>query len=129
MEDDRSNRRRVTSAAQVGPYIHHLPDILLVKVAGYLTKTSRALLAVALTTDSSGWKKVNWNQTPLLSWLKTAKPKKQPSPETNLVLRMNKWDTLDFSGERHLAMKLSDDDSAAALSCINAGRFLKKLKK
>ena len=128
MEDDRSKRRRITSPQRLFQ-IHHLPDILLVKVAGYLPKTSRALLAVALTADSSSWKNIIWNQTPLLSWLKPTNPKKQPSPETKAILRMDKWDVLDFTDVgSSIAWKLSDDDIAAVLSCINAVKYLKKLK-
>lgn len=126
MEDDRTKRRRIISP-HLAPQLDNLTEILLVKVAEYLPQISRALLAVALTTDSSRWRKVDWNRTPLLSWLKTQK--KQPSPETKTVARMNKWDTLDFSVcESSLASKLSDDDIAAVLSCINAVKYMKKLK-
>ena len=58
MEGDRTKRRRII-ISQCAPGIEQLPDILLIKVAGYLPKTSRALLVVALTTDSSRWRNVN----------------------------------------------------------------------
>ena len=128
MEGDRTKRRRII-ISQCAPGIEQLPDILLIKVAGYLPKTSRALLVVALTTDSSRWRNVNWNQTRLLSWLKTSTPKTQPTLEMKTILRMDKWDVIDFSDcGSSLASKLSDDDIAAVLSCINAVKHLKKLK-
>ena len=44
--------------------IKTLTDDLLVFVSGYLPKTSRALLAVALTAPSSSWRKCQWKCEP-----------------------------------------------------------------
>ena len=42
--------------------ITDLNDEAVRHIANYLPKTSRALLAVALTTESSDWKKVEWTK-------------------------------------------------------------------
>ena len=106
--------------------INDIPDIILVKVSSYLAPPSRALFAVALTTNSSDWKKINWNPTLLLSW--TGSTKKQPPPAARAIVSSTNWERLDFADiEWNLAARLLDDDIGAVLSCINAVKHLKKL--
>lgn len=112
-------------------HIPHLPDVIFVKISSYLSLPSRALLAVALTTDSANYKKINWiTQTPLSRWfgISSSSKKKRPSSATKDIIRKSKWNALDFADiDWDLATRLSDNDIGAVLSCINAARYLKKL--
>ena len=118
--------------------ITDLNDEAVRHIANYLPKTSRALLAVALTTESSDWKKVEWTKPTSQSILsffggkKTRKEKIQPSPATKAIispsssLQHNLWDEINFGDiEPYLSCRLSDNDVAALLSCINAVHNLK----
>ena len=120
--------------------ITDLNDEAVRHIANYLPKTSRALLAVALTTESSDWKKVEWTKPTSQSilsffgWKKMKREKIQPSPATKAIifphssLQYNLWDEIDFGDiEPHLSCRLSDDDVAAVLSCVNAVQKVKTL--
>ena len=124
------NKRRKTST---DINITDLPDEAVKYIAGCLPKPSRALLAVALTTESSRWTKIDWTKSvaspSILSlWGKTKR--KQPSAATNAIVlppsQNNIWGNIDFGDiEPCLASRLTDDDIAAVLACVNA---LHKLK-
>ena len=80
------NKRRKTSA---DINITDLPDEAVKYIADCLFKPSRALLAVALTTESSRWTKIDWTKSvaspSILSlWGKTKR--KQPSAATNAIV-------------------------------------------
>ena len=96
-----------------------LPIGILLDVSEYLSKPSKALLAVALTasTSQASWKKEDINLQPQLSEISTA-----------IISPSLQWQTLDFSDvDKSLSENLSDDDIAAVLTCINAKDTLKKL--
>ena len=110
--------------------ITDLNDEAVRHIANYLPKTSRALLAVALTTESSDWKKVEWTKPTSQSisfffgWKKMKREKIQPSPATKAIifpcssLQYNLWDEIDFGDiEPHLSCRLSDDCCCGAFMC------------
>lgn len=55
-----SNNKRRKSCTDIN--ITDFDNDLVRRIAIYLPKTSRALLAVALTVESSDWKKVEWTK-------------------------------------------------------------------
>ena len=122
-------RRRMTT-----PGIFDLPDIVLVRISSYLHTSSRALLALSLTTRSKSWRKYKWNNkkvSPILAWANVKRYK--PSDQTKVILASQKWESLDFGelnneGEKGICSRLKDDDIAGVLACINAGKNLKSLK-
>lgn len=59
-EDIQNNKRRKICT---DINITDLDDETIRRVAIFLPKTSRALLAVALTTESSKWNDVEWNKS------------------------------------------------------------------
>mmetsp|Transcript_15247 Transcript_15247/g.32267 ORF Transcript_15247/g.32267 Transcript_15247/m.32267 type:complete len:392 (-) Transcript_15247:125-1300(-) len=114
--------------------IADLPDNLLVDVAAFLAKPSRALFAVALTAPSSSWCASNLER-------------RRPSTSANVLIAAassivggncsrdegrvgtDDWSVLDFGKiDNGLASKLADDDISAVLTCIDAIRNLKSLK-
>ena len=116
-----------------------LPTTIFNDVIKYLPKPSVALLAVALTSPSSSWREINWKKSsPIFSWatVTSNNPRKRnPSAATEAILVYAQmldskyWHSLDFEEiELSLAAKLSDDDLAAALVCIDCKRWLRKLK-
>jgi hypothetical protein len=53
--------------------ITDLPEWAIREIIDYIPKTSRALLALALTTDSASWREIHWNKSApksILSWFK-----------------------------------------------------------
>ena len=92
----------------------NIPDTALTDISNYLgeTITSRALFAAALTAPSST----------------------QPSDASKVVVasaaqgRNNVWNEIDFKGMQSVASRLSDDDLASILLCIDAVNNLKILK-
>ena len=89
-------------------HISDLPVGILVDVSAYLSKPSRALLAVA-SAPSSSWENKNNYSMHRLSSISTA------------IVSSSEWDTLDFMDiEKSLANRLSDDDVYAILQCISA---------
>ena len=115
------------------PDICDLPDGTLLHMVSFLSKPSRALLALALTTDSKSYRKIDWLigknkiSSSILAWAKVVK--REPSPASKVILTYEKWDSLDFAeftyGKEN---QLSDDDIAGVLTCINARGNLKSLK-
>jgi len=106
------------SRSVVTESILDLPIGILLDVSEYLSKPSKALLAVAMTASTSQalWKK-DINLQPQLSEISTA-----------IISPSLQWQTLDFSDvDKSLSENLSDDDIAALLTCINAKDTLKKL--
>ena len=109
-----TNKRRRTSDTAI--HISDLPIGLLVDVSAYLSKPSRAMLAVAFTAPSTSWQNKNIKLH-------------QSSSTSKAIVAAQQWDTLDFMDiKKSLANKLSDDDMYAVLQCINAENVLKKLK-
>jgi hypothetical protein len=161
--------------------IYDLPEYAIRGIIDYIPKTSRALLALALTTDSSLWREIHWcNSSPksILTWFKKKDKKeggssnsKRPSAITKIILSAknaeeeNLWDEIDLSdiSEEYaegwcicpvkceqisvrsmrmvgvcvstfdccfdvppLRTKLTDDDIAGMLACINAVHKLKR---
>ena len=93
-------------------HITNLPDGFLVNVSEYLSKPSKAILAVALSAPSSSW---NVNSI--------------PSMLSKAIVLASQWDTLDFEDvNKELANKVTDDDISAVLTSIGAHDVLKKLK-
>ena len=130
------NRRK--TAADLN--ITNLPDDAVGLVAEYLSKTSRALLALALTTESSSWRDVQWNNKSASSsiallWAK--KKMKKPCASTNAIVSPsvtrdasnNLWEEIDFADVgSSLAKRLTDDDIAGVLACVNSIHKVKTLK-
>ena len=83
-----------------------LPVGALVDTATYLSKPSRALFAIAVSTSS-------W---PL-------------SNTSNEIIASTQWDILDFGElERDFSKQLTDDHVAGILTCIDAPANLRRLK-
>ncbi|KAK1740850.1 hypothetical protein QTG54_008102 [Skeletonema marinoi] len=103
-----SKRRRLLSDASLDAgCLSGLPNGILTHVANYLDAPSRLFFAAALATHQ--------NTT--------------ASDERNTAIVGNEWSTLDFGDiEEHLAIKLSDGDISAVLTCIDAVNRLKTLK-
>ncbi len=130
----KTKRRRCSSDLN----ITDLPGDGLRLIADYLPKTSRALLALAMTTDSASWRDINWNRsTPTLtSFLRGEKQQRPLAASRALLLQScaggdahgQLWEHVDFVDIRDIASRLSDDDLAGFLMCINAIQKLKTLK-
>ena len=95
-------------------HINDLPIGFLVEVSTYLSKPSRAILAIALSASSLSWKKeVDGEKLPTIS---------------KAIIAASDWNTLDFVDiEDSLAYKLKDNDLRAVLTSINARQILKSL--
>ena len=118
-----NSKRRRTAAITCPLRISDLPDEALTFVSTYLPKPSVALLAVALTAPSRSWCN-NDGQHP-----------RQPSALSRAIISLASsslqiyWGELDFEDvEKELAIKLTDDDLAAVLLCIDGVNKLKRLK-
>lgn len=120
--------------------ITHLPEWAIREVIAYISKTQRALLALALTTDSASWREIHWHRsapTSILSWFKkgsTRKKMKRPSAITRTILspmtedEKNIWEEINFDdNDSFLCACLTDNDVAGMLVCINAVKELKRL--
>ena len=66
-----AGKRRKTSNTATSSFpsldiqnLTHLPSDQLVHIAGYLSKTSRALFATALTAPPSSWRRLGWKGSP-----------------------------------------------------------------
>ena len=111
MASNSANKRRRTAADTL--HISDLPVGFIADVSAYLSKPSRALLAVAFSEPSPSSKNNDY----------------QLSPISAAIVSATQWDTLDFEDvEKELANKLTDDDIYAVLKCINAHDVLKRLK-
>lgn len=124
-----STKRRRISSQRVIDSISNLPEVTLAHVASYLTNPSRAIFAVAISAPSPSWKK-KWRGA--------------PSAAIKAILGDEPWGVLDFDSkvptsdnrynpgynyiECDLAGKLTDDDVAAILLCIDAVKKLRKIR-
>jgi len=117
-----------------------LPHEQLVMIADYLPKTSRALLAVALTAPSKSFRKAGWKgelsdlAKVIMSSLKPSYKYSQNSITTTKererlkeYYELASWEVLDTSDISDLAKKLTDDDIGAILVCIDAKNKLQKI--
>ena len=109
MEGDKPKRRRIAAADDDDTSSLRLCDLpidFLVDTATYLSKPSRALFAIAVSTSS-------W---PL-------------SDTSNEIIASTQWDILDFGElERDFSKQLTDDHVAGILACIDAPTNLRRLK-
>ena len=128
----------------------NIPHDHLTAIADYLPKTSRALFAVALTAPSKSFRMSNWKgkvseaskavikssamSLPCPTYKnKSKRPKKMTANALGSKERLTKfyassdWDLLDFDDIKDLSTKLSEDDIAALLVCIDAKNKLKSL--
>ena len=105
-------KRRKTATAVL--HITDLPVGILEDAASYLCKPSQALFAVAMSAPST-----SWCQYKLVH---------RPSPATKAIVSSTQWDILDFEDIGDIERRLSDDDIAAILHCINAKQTVKGLK-
>ncbi|KAL7529394.1 hypothetical protein ACHAXR_002940 [Thalassiosira sp. AJA248-18] len=115
--DEGSNKRRRRMSPGI-LHITNLPDNVFADVAAYLPKPSRAMFSVAMTAPPS-------------SWARFDRREQQQSEQSvaNVILSMDQYDTLDLGDiDKALAKKLTDDDIASILACIDAANNLKSLK-
>ena len=118
---DSSKRRRTASSPNNDRTlsITNLPHDHLTAVALYLPRTSRGLLAVALTSSSNAF--VDYEGAEGL----------QPNEASQAIISMPKntgWDILHFADVGELATRLTDDDIHALLSVVDAKNNLKILR-
>ena len=122
-----------------GDELINFPDTILAGVAEYLTKTERALAAVAMTASGALWRKRNWKIVPANSSkvMVAAKPLDEikpimSSPEWLDQLARQKsydWDFIDFEDiAKDLAERLTDSDIGGLLACIDAVNTVMTLK-
>ena len=110
------NKRRRIAADTL--HISDLPVGILVDVSSYLSKTSRAILAVALQPQSSSSSLCSHHMHQL-------------SIISKAILSSSDWNHYQlnfFDIERRLLQKLTDDDVGRVLTAVNARDMLKKLK-
>jgi hypothetical protein len=121
--------------------ITDLPEWAIREIIDYIPKTSRALLALALTTDSASWRDIHWNKSApksVLEWFKkgpmSSKKTMRPSAITKAILSPRNedeedlWEEINFEDNCWvLCADLTDDDIAGMLACINAVQKLKRL--
>lgn len=108
-----SKRRRLDRVL----HITDLPNAILVEVASYLTKPSRALFAMAVTAPTASWKNSGWSR--------------KPSVVGDAILSSTQWESLDFGDivkGLYSYAELTDDHVFGILMCINAVNTLKTLK-
>ena len=134
-----ANKRRRTICSHDGKCILDLHNGTLAHISSYLHVPSRALFALALTTNASTWRTVNWDNRSrryagsLLSWVTVIRTtKRQPSEATTAIISgqpKQSWECIDFGEvETSLAIKLDDNDIAGVLACIDGVSNLKVLK-
>jgi len=115
-----NTKRRRTSSSHDGTSIlslSTLPGDHLTTVSSYLAPTSKLLLACALSAPSTSFGTVNWKGDESLT----------NESKAILTSMVSTIEELDFGDVGELAGKLSDDDIAAVLVCIDAKNKLKKL--
>ena len=115
--DTDNKRRRTTSEYSSDPIsIINLPHDHLIAIADYLPRTSRGLLAVALTEKSKAFV--------------DCKEGLQPNDASKAIISMPKnteWDKVSFAYLGELASRLNDNDVHALLSVIDAKNKMKIL--
>ena len=109
-----NNKRRKTTTSPRIPRITDVPDLALAAVAEFLAAPSRALFALAMTTQrgsSREWKRTTATSRAILG-------------------DRARWTTLDFGDveDDGLAGRLCDDDVAGILTCIDSFDRLRTLK-
>jgi len=141
------NKRRRTSDDL--SHLTHLPSDQLVNIADYLSKTSRALFAVALTAPSSSFRKMGWRvehsalhaASRAIISSAIAKPTRRGIGLYRQQVMENYytagWEQLDLPFDMmdlerdidvKLAAKIKDDDIGAVLVCTDAKNTLKKIR-
>jgi hypothetical protein len=106
------------------------PDTVLAYVAQFLTKTERALVAVAMTASSKSWRDSRWRKRPSEATrvMIAARPMIEKKSHNRLGLSY-RWDTLDFEDiDMALAKRLSDEDIGGILVCTDAINTFKVFK-
>ena len=134
-----SKKRRRVLTTENDMKITDLPDWAIKEVITYIPKTSRALLALALTTDSASWREIHWDKSApksILSWFNNTTITKmmRPSAITKAILsprneeENDMWEEINFEdNDINLCWKLNDDDIAGILACTNSVKHLKRL--
>ena len=113
----RCSKRRRTSSSPRGHTIANLPSDILSTVAQFLPKTSVALWAVAYSGDADTTDQSSETSIAIISSFEESSRDEEP------------WAVMDFLDiELDLRIKLTDDDVANVLRCINATEKLKTLK-
>ena len=131
------NKRRRTDDTNIN-HLTHLPTDQLVNIADYLSKTSRALFAVALTAPSSSFRKLGWrvehNALHAASRAIISSSMTEPTRQdmVGIDAKYNRRDVENYyaAGWEQLnllsdAANISDDDIGALLICIDAKNTLK----
>jgi hypothetical protein len=91
------------------------PNSVLASVAQFLTKTERALVAVAMTASSKSWRDSKW--------------RKRTSDASRTMIAATSWDVLDFKDiDKALSKQLSDEDISGVLVCADAINTIKVFK-
>ena len=136
------NKRRRTADTNTNiNNLTHLPSDQLVNIADYLSKTSRALFAVALTAPSSSFRKMGWRvehsalhaASRAIISSSMAKPTRRGICYNMQVMEdyyTAGWEHLDlpFDIDANFAAKITDDDIGAVLVCVDGKSNLKKLR-
>ena len=129
MYDDKSFNLALVPTAR-GDELISFPDAVLASVAQFLTKTERALVAVAMTASAKSWRESKWRKRPSVA--SRAMIAARPMNEVKFNHRLAQsydWDFLDFKDiDKALAKKLSDDDIGGLLVCTEAVHTIKVLK-
>jgi len=130
-------------ATSKGDELINFPDTVLATIAEYMTKTERAITAVAMTASSSSWEKSNWQKEPseASKIIIAAKPLKEIKVEYGSTFtyqhrqqqrarqKSYQWDFFDLEDiTTMLAARLKDADIGALLVCIDAVKTIKRLK-
>ncbi|KAL7533880.1 hypothetical protein ACHAXR_007591 [Thalassiosira sp. AJA248-18] len=138
MYDDKTVNLVLVPTAK-GDELTGFPDTVLATVAEFLTKTERALAAVAMSAPASSWRKSKWQKQPAEASkvMVSARPLNEikisySNPkwmEQRARQKSYEWDFVDFEDiGKNLAAKLTDDDIGGMLVCIDAVNSIKKLK-
>jgi hypothetical protein len=122
-------RRKIEQG--VASCLSDLPIGILVHAASFLAAPSRALFAVALTTNYDPPRSVNNNSSIAGAddWELTINENNNPPSENYSSIAGADWETLDFGDiEKELAARLTDDDISAVLKHIDAVNKVKRLR-
>jgi hypothetical protein len=129
MYDDKSFNLTLVPTAN-GDELIGFPDTVLASVAQFLTKTERALVAVAMTASSKSWRESKWRKLP--SEASRVMIAARPMNEVKFNYRLEQSyerATLDFMDvDKALRNKLSDEDIGGILVCTDAVNTIKVLK-
>jgi tetratricopeptide (TPR) repeat protein len=96
MYDDKSFNLTLVPTAK-GDELIGFPDTVLASVAQFLTKTERALVAVAMTASSKSWGESKWRKRPSEASRVMIAARPMKKVKFNYRLKQSyEWDTLDF---------------------------------